>query len=242
MTMPPQPDAGCALFLDFDGTLTEIAPTPGGVRVAPDLAPTLAALARAVDGALAIVTGRALDDLDRHLHPLRLPASGVHGIERRGTDGVTHRVDVGDLGAAHAHLQAFAQVDPRLLVEAKPGALALHFRLAPEREAACLLAMRTALALTTGMTLQPGKMLFELKPAHVGKGDAVRAFLREPPFRGRRPWFVGDDVTDEAAFEAVHALHGVAVKVGPGATAARYRLPDPAAVRHWLRRASHVRA
>jgi trehalose 6-phosphate phosphatase len=238
----PQPDAGCALFLDFDGTLTEIAPTPDSVRLADGLLDSLGSLSASLGGALAVVTGRSVDDLDRHLHPLKLPASGVHGVELRGVDGALHRVGVADLDPARALVDALSRADPRLRLEVKPGALALHYRAAPEREADCLATMRDAQARVPGTALQRGKMVVELKPAGIDKGSAVRAFLAQPPFRDRRPWFVGDDVTDEAAFAAVIAAGGMAVKVGAGETVASHRLPDPLAVRRWLYEAARALA
>jgi len=234
----PQPDAGCALFFDFDGTLTDLAPTPDSVRVADGLPDLLARLAARLAGAVAIVSGRPIGELDAHLSPLRLPAAGVHGAERRSADGQWRRLAVPDLAPALAVLQALVERQPALRLERKPGALALHYRQAPQLENECLTAMGVAVARVDGMALQRGKMVVELKPRHAGKGHAVRAFLDERPFRHRRPWFFGDDVTDETAFEAVLALGGVAVKVGDGDTLAPHRLADPAALHGWLRDAA----
>lgn len=228
------------MFLDFDGTLTELAATPDDVRVPRDLVCDLAALRSSLGGSVAIVTGRSLADLDRHLHPLRLPASGVHGAEFRDVDGAVSRIVAADMGPAQTLIEALCDADARLRLELKPGALALHYRAAPEREADCIATMRQALALMPESTLLRGKMVIELKPVGVDKGSAVRALLAMAPFRDRRPWFVGDDVTDEAAFLAVAAAGGVTVKVGAGATGARHRLPDPTAVRHWLHEAAHA--
>ncbi len=230
----PQPDAGCALFFDFDGTLTDLASTPDRVRVVDGLPDLLARLAAPLAGAVAIVSGRPIGEIDAHLQPLKLPAAGVHGTERRGADGRWRRLAVPDLAPAVAVLQPLCERQPALRLERKPGALALHFRQAPQLEGECLAAMHAAQRRVDGMGLQRGKMVVELKPRQASKGHAVRAFLNEPPFRHRRPWFFGDDVTDEAAFEAVLALGGVAVKVGDGDTLAPHRLPDPAALHGWL--------
>jgi trehalose 6-phosphate phosphatase len=240
MLEPPQPDAGCALFFDFDGTLTEIAPTPDAVVVDDRLRGLLSMLSAALCGAVAVVSGRTVADIDRRFEPLRLPVAGVHGAERRGHDGYLRRIAVGDLRPAQALLDAFVRERPGLLLESKPGSLALHYRQAPALEDACLTVMSEAMQRVEGMTLMRGKMIVELKPRRAGKGHAVRAFLDERPFRLRRPWFFGDDVTDEAAFEAVQACGGVAVKVGDGETLAAHRLPDPSALHRWMAQAAHT--
>ncbi|MCU0967795.1 MAG: trehalose-phosphatase [Rubrivivax sp.] len=234
MLEPPLPDAGCALFFDFDGTLAEIAPAPDAVVVDPRATGLLSTLASALCGAVAVVSGRTVADIDRLLDPLKLPAAGVHGAERRGHDGYLRRIAVGDLGPALALLAPFVQRHPGLLLERKPGSLALHYRQAPALEDACLSAMTDAMRHVEGMTLLRGKMIVELKPRRAGKGHAVRSFLDERPFRLRRPWFFGDDVTDEAAFEFVQACGGVAVKVGEGETLAAYRLAHPSALLGWM--------
>ncbi len=242
MLEPPLPDPGCALFFDFDGTLTDIAPQPDAVVVDDAVRGLLSHLAARLRGAVAVVSGRPVADLERLLHPLRLPLAGVHGAERRGHDGYLRRIAVGDLAPARAVVEALVREHPGLLLEVKPGALSLHYRQAPALEDLCLRTMAQAQQRVDGMTLMRGKMVVELKPRRAGKGHAVRAFLDERPFRLRRPWFFGDDVTDEAAFEAVQALGGVAVKVGDGDTLAAHRLPDPAALQRWLRHAADALA
>ncbi|WP_157267489.1 trehalose-phosphatase [Azohydromonas aeria] len=238
MQAPPLPATPrIALFLDFDGTLADIAPRPEAVVVAEDVPARLQALAATLDGALAAVSGRPIAEIDHFLHPLHLPAAGVHGAERRDAAGGWHRLPVPDLDAVLGPLQALCAAHPGLLLERKTGALALHYRLAPQLEAACLTAMEAALRQLPDMALMRGKQVVELKPRAAGKGNAVRAFLAEAPFQGRQPWFFGDDVTDEAGFEAVQALGGVAVKVGPGPTCAGFRISDPAALQRWLQTA-----
>lgn len=228
-------DARSALFLDFDGTLADLAERPEAVTVAPGLVELLDALRGQLGGALAVVSGRPIEQIDHHLSPLQLPAAGVHGSERRGADGqlvrgVTRLVD----DATVDSLQALADEHPGLLLEKKPGALALHYRLAPEHEALCVAAMR-AVATRPGLTLLHGKCVLELKSAEVGKGYAIEAFLREPPFEGRTPVFAGDDTTDEAGFAAVQARGGIGIKVGEGGSIALQRLASPGALREWLR-------
>jgi trehalose 6-phosphate phosphatase len=234
MSEPPLLTPGAALFLDFDGTLADIAPHPQAVIVPADVAPRLAALAVALRGALAIVTGRPVAEIDHFLAPLQLPAAGVHGAERRDTAGHWHRLTAPALEGVMGPLQALCAQHPGLLLERKSVALALHYRLAPALEAQCQAAMQWAQQQLPNMVLLHGKQVIELKPRAAGKDAAVRAFLAEAPFQGRQPWFFGDDVTDEVAFETVQALGGVAVKVGEGATQALYRVDSPAALQRWM--------
>lgn len=231
--LPPLP-ADAALFFDFDGTLADIAPRPEAVCVAPGALRALAALQRHLGGALAVISGRPVAQIDHHLQPLRVPAAGQHGAERRDAQGVWHRVPLPDLAPLLPPLQALVQAHPALVLEVKTAALAMHWRGDPAQADTCRAAMRAAHAGLPGMSLMEGKMVMELKPAAADKGRALQAFMAEAPFAGRTPWFFGDDVTDEAGFAAVLALGGVAVKVGSGDSAAPWRLPDPAAVRAWL--------
>jgi trehalose 6-phosphate phosphatase len=235
---PALPDRGAALFLDFDGTLVDLAPQPDAVSVHPALPDLLTRLRAALDGALSIVSGRPVDEIDHQLAPLVLCVAGVHGVERRGADGSVRRIELTNLDDAAARVDALCRRHPALRAEHKRGALALHYRQAPELEAECLEVMTQALARCSGMALLHGKMVLEMKPAHANKGAAVREFLDEAPFRSRRPWYFGDDVTDESAFEVVQSLGGVAVKVGEGGSSAAHRLDDPAAVRSWLAQAT----
>ena len=234
MIEPGFPDRAVALFFDFDGTLVDLAPQPEAVQVHDDVPHQLALLGAAVGGALAVVSGRTVADIDSRLAPLKLCVAGVHGAERRGADGYIRRVAVGALNEAAAIIDTFCRQRPGVRMETKPGAIALHYRQAPELEDECLATMTRALERVEGMTLLRGKMVVEMKPRRAGKGLAVGSFLDERPFRQRRPWYFGDDVTDEAAFEVVQAMGGVAVKVGDGETLAAHRLPDPAAVRRWM--------
>jgi trehalose 6-phosphate phosphatase len=224
-----------ALFLDFDGTLTELAAKPDAVVVAPDLVDILSRLHEGLGGALAIVSGRPVAEIDNFLFPLILPIAGVHGAERRGSDGLLRRMAAPNIDRVVAAARELSVEHPALLVETKPGAVAVHYRQAPELEQICVDAMDRAVGLAEGMVLLRGKMVVEIKPHRATKGLAVRSFLQEdPPFKGRCPWFIGDDVTDEAAFEAVQSMRGVAVKIGPGETMAQHRMQTPAELRQWL--------
>lgn len=231
-------DRRTALFLDFDGTLADLAPEPQAVRVSPELVPTLRRLCERLDGALAIVSGRPIAEIDRLLAPLRLPAAGVHGAERRHATQV-EAIAVPPLAAldeVEAVAAAVAARHPGVRVERKAAALALHYRLAPEAEHACLAAMRRAVEDRAGLGVLVGKCVVEVKPAGVDKGRAIEAFLTRPPFAGRTPVFVGDDVTDEAGFAAAVRAGGHAVKVGAGPTQAAHRVDSPAALLDGLRR------
>lgn len=237
---PPPLHAGCALFLDIDGTLLELAPTPDGVRIDEGIARLLPMLARQLGGAVALVTGRALADADRLFDGLSLPIAGQHGLERRGADGSLHRhrPSLAGLGRLRRELARFAARHDGLLLEDKGSTLALHYRQAPRLAAHVHRTLRAQLAAGNGTEaawgLQPGKGLLEIKLSGRDKGTAILEYMGEPPFAPRVPVFVGDDLTDEYGFAAVTRAGGWAVKVGVGRTNARYRLPDVAAVRRWL--------
>jgi trehalose 6-phosphate phosphatase len=228
---------GWALFLDVDGTLLELAEHPRAVRVQAGLVAALGRLQRLMDGAVALVSGRPVADLDRLFAPLRLAAAGQHGAERRGAGGesVLERPGAGALAAARAALAALAARHPELLVEDKGAALAVHYRRAPHLEPAVERALGAIAGASGGdYALQPGKMVRELVPHGRNKGGAIAAFLREPPFAGRTAVFIGDDLSDEHGFAFVNAIGGHSVKVGAGASAARWRFAGAAEVRAWL--------
>lgn len=238
MTLQPPPLSlleGAALFLDFDGTLVELAETPDAIRVSPALAPLLARLGERLGGRLALVSGRSIADLERHLLCTGLAVSGSHGLELRLRDGSHVPLAVRyDLSEARERLRSLAGETPGLLVEDKPFGVALHYRKAPQEEQR-VTSLMSELAERTGLTVQQGKMVAELRPPGADKGDAVRAFMLEPDFAGARPLFVGDDLTDEDAFRAAEELGGGGILVGPErATAARWRLDNVAAVTAWL--------
>jgi len=228
----------CALFLDFDGTLVDIAPRPDQVVVTPQLLAALAALQQRLQGRLAIVSGRPVAELDRMLAPLTLPAAGVHGMERRGSDGVLRQLPAPDFTAVRTQAHALAARHPGLWVEEKHGALALHYRQAPQLQALCVETMDGAVRSSPGLLLMEGKMIVEIKAAGVSKGTAIRDFLAEAPFAGCRPLFIGDDTTDEAGFDHVQRIGGIGLKVGPGATVANCRIGSSQAVREALARAA----
>jgi trehalose 6-phosphate phosphatase len=225
-----------AFFLDFDGTLADFNDDPFAVVLAERERRSLAALANEAGGALAIVSGRPIADIDRMLEPLKLPVAGVHGLERRGADGEVVRAILpeGLLAGARSRLQALARLHPGLLIEEKPGSVALHFRRRPELEPQCLEIARSIVETHKELQVLHGKMVIEFKAGRATKADAVAAFMREPPFRDRRPFFAGDDSTDEDVFVKMLEENGISVKVGPGATAAAYRAGGIDAFRDWL--------
>ena len=223
-----------ALFTDFDGTLVEIAETPDSIHVPNDLAEQIKRITREFDNAFAVITGREIADIDRFLAPLHLPVAGAHGSQRRRADGSMEEVDDELIAGAEEIARAIeplAMAHPELMIEPKPGTVALHYRQAPELADACLRALEEVLADHPQYSVVEGKMVYEARPIGFDKGAALRAFMLEEPFIGRTPIFIGDDVTDEDAFRAAQELGGVGIKIGPGDTAARLRIADVTSVR-----------
>jgi trehalose 6-phosphate phosphatase len=226
-----------ALFLDVDGTLLDLAEHPKTVRVESALVEVLGRLQTLASGAVALVSGRSVADLDDLFQPLHLSIAGQHGAECRDATG---EMDVDYAGVesefARSALAAFAQRDPGLYFEDKGVTLAMHYRHAPHMEA---LVERTLfeLARRSGgeFTLQTGKMVRELVPHGKNKGGAIAQFMTEPPFAGRVPVFIGDDDTDEHGFALVNQRRGHTIKVGPGESVAQHRLSGARRVRDWLR-------
>jgi len=226
-----------ALFLDVDGTLLKIAATPAAVSVPGRIIELLERVQRRLAGALALVSGRRVADLDALFAPLRLPAAGAHGAERRDASGRFHTQELGPaLDPARRLLAAWADEHRGVLLEDKGVALALHYRAAPALEDAARTAV-TAAAAAAGPSfhVQGGKKVFEIKVGDHGKGAAIAQFMSEPPFKGRLPVFVGDDLTDEDGFEVVNGLGGHSIAVGVNRdTHARWHLGDESEVLRWL--------
>jgi trehalose 6-phosphate phosphatase len=226
-----------AFFLDIDGTLLDIAETPEAVQTDAADHRLLERLHAAAGGAVALVSGRTLAMIDELFAPLKLPAAGQHGYERRDGEGRRrrHRFDAGQLRPLARALREFAHAHPGVVFEDKGASVALHYRLAPQfRELAHERALAAAAMLPGEVEVQPGKMVWEVKPVGAHKGMAIEEFMREAPFRDRLPIFLGDDLTDEDGFRVVNRIGGHSIKVGAGDTAARWRLSDPAAARAWL--------
>lgn len=237
IAQPPAPRLDWAYFFDIDGTLVDIAPTPWEVRLEADLLQLILRLRRATGGALALISGRSIADIDSIFHDQALPVAGQHGIERRDVNGrvTRHTFPIGALARARARLAAIASRHQGLMLEDKELSLALHYRQQPALGSYVHRLMRTIQAeIGADYTVQRGKRVVELKPSGKDKGQAVYEFMAESPFNGRVPVFVGDDATDEYGFAAVNALGGYSIKVGKGRSRAPWRLSDVEAVQTWL--------
>lgn len=231
-----QPAGNLALFLDFDGTLADIVDHPDEVGLPKDTLAALDRLNERLSGAIAIVTGRPIEQIDAIVAPLTLPVAGVHGMMRRGRDGTVHTTqhDADLFSRAQAKLTGLHLRLADTMIEVKPGSVALHYRRRPDLAETIADEVHALLAGLSGLDILHGKMVVEVKSGHAHKGDAIRAFMGEEPFAGRTPVFVGDDVTDEFGFAAVNDLNGISIKVGDGPTAARWRIGDPQSFRRWL--------
>lgn len=226
-----------ALFLDFDGTLVEIAPSPEDVKLDRRVAPALEALRGALGGALALVSGRPIAFLDEMLAPHRFDIAGLHGAQiRLGGELRTQSDEPPSMHAALRDLVRFANSHVGIIVEDKRISVALHWRLAPSlQDEALALMRRTAAKMGPGVRLQEGKSVAELVPANASKGGAIAWLMATPTYAGRRPVFIGDDVTDEDGFEAVNAMGGLSVRIGTDREShAALRLASPTALHHIL--------
>lgn len=233
--LPPPPTTDWCYFLDVDGTLLEIADNPNAVRVEQALLNLLERLHRA-SGAVALISGRAISDLDRRIAN-RLPRAGQHGLERRDAGGRLwlHATPPEAKEQIRHALAPWLERHPGLILEDKGLTLALHYRQEPDLEEQMIALMEKLVAgAGDGLVVQKGKCVVEAKPAHFDKGTAIEEFLAEAPFKGRHPVFIGDDLNDEHGFAVINQLGGISIKVGEGESCARYRLPDVESVRAWL--------
>lgn len=239
-TTPVPLAAGAALFLDFDGTLVALAPRPQDVHVPTRLPALLGELHGALGGALAIISGRPIADLDRQLRPLVLPAAGLHGAEVRRPDGTLEHCHAAPPASLRLAAHALVDANPGLMLEEKAAGFALHYRARPELESLCKTTLHGALAdagdESRRWQLIDGHAVVELKQRGISKGSALQALMRLEPFVGRRPVYVGDDVTDEDGIVAAQEAGGLGIRVGDAAiaTQARERLAGSAAVIVWL--------
>lgn len=227
-----------ALFLDLDGTLLEIAERPESVCVEDSVKTLIALLHDKFDGAVALITGRSIAGIDALLSPLRVPVAGQHGLERRDGNGKIYedRTRPRWLDRARIDLTRWAMQHPGVQIEDKGLSIAVHYRQVPTLGNELDAFLRGWLAgHRSGLQVQLGKMVAELKPSGRDKGIAIGDFLREPPFKGRRPVFIGDDFTDEYGFTFVNGHDGISVKVGLGDTVAQYNLENVTAVHRWLK-------
>ncbi len=239
----PLPVSSWCLFLDVDGTLLELAATPQAVVVGPDLLALLTRLREAAGGALALVSGRTIADLDRLFGVLHLPCAGLHGGERRSANGDTYVADIvhAQLHEVRDGLRELVSRHRGLMLEDKGAGLALHFQGARELEHQLRAEVALLAApLVPAYGLLDGHCVIEVKPAVYSKDSAVGAFMREAPFAGRTPIFIGDDQTDYGGFDAVRREGGLAIAVGPRVTS-EWWLPGPAAVHRWLDHLAELR-
>lgn len=220
-----------ALFLDFDGTLVEITEHPEKVHLPQELPALLQAVSQRLGGALAMISGRRMADLDRWLQPFDFAGSGVHGIEiRRAPGAAVEELTICDLSEVARRLAVEIALLPGVWLEDKRRSLAIHFRAAPAAAWACN-ELATTVANQFGLQAIQGKMVVELKGPGTSKGTALSALMREPLFASRCPIYIGDDVSDEDGFAAAAGAGGFGIRVGTGATGARYRVADvPAAI------------
>lgn len=234
LPVPPLLTRDQALFLDVDGCLLELAPSPSEVEVPPWLAGLLTDLGETLDQAVAVISGRKLAVVDTLLSPWRAAGAGVHGAEIRlpGTDRI--QFVQRSASAIVAKLRAKFVGEPEVLIEDKGAAVAIHFARCPEREAECEAALLDAMRAVPGMRMQSGRLVREALPDDSNKGTALRVLMQHAPFAGRMPVYAGDDRTDEAAFAEARTQQGFGVKVGAGATAAEHRLGTPNQVLLWL--------
>lgn len=233
----PSQDRSWALFLDLDGTLVELVDHPDRIVVDDALRTRLETLTTLLDGAVAVISGRAIDDLDRHLKLPTLAMSGQHGAEWRDSQGERHIAGHHQkaLEAVRQRVNEHVDRDEALYLEDKGASLALHYRHRPE--AGDILKPELSALVDEypdALELHQGKLVFEIKGCGYDKGTALERFLTVPPFLERCPVFIGDDRTDEDGFRTVRAHQGMAIKVGTGDTIADGRLKDPEAVHEWL--------
>jgi trehalose 6-phosphate phosphatase len=241
-TPAPAPSLDWCLFLDVDGTLVEFTDSPFDTHASAGLGALLREVAERLDGAVALVSGRSIAYLDALFAPLRLPSAGLHGVERRKASGAMHGASFQDaqLDGARAALVDLVRAHAGTLLEDKGRTVVIHFRMAPQCEAELREKVADIAALLgSNYHVQSGNMMLEIKPRGFNKGGAVKAFLREAPFSGRTPVYVGDDLTDVDGFKVVDDQGGISIAVG-GRVQAQYRLDDPAAVRSWLAGIAHL--
>ncbi len=236
--LPSSETDNLAVFLDVDGTLLDIEHTPEAVTVPPELIPALDNTHQALSGALALISGRPLAELDRLFAPLVLPAAGLHGLEMRPAGIGSERVTQAEpaLAAEVTRLREELASLSGVLVEDKGSCVALHYRQVPAAEAEVAAVAQTAAArLGPAYHVLAGKMVYEVKPKAMNKGHAVEIFMADLPFRGRHPVYIGDDITDEDAFVIVNRLGGTSVRVGNETpTKATTIIADIEALRGWL--------
>jgi trehalose 6-phosphate phosphatase len=228
----------CAFLLDIDGTLLDMAPSPQQVWVPPTLRQTLDRLDAMTGGAVALVSGRPIHDIDLIFSPLQLPAIGCHGAEFRPIPGSPPQIRASRLSATlKRKLAILAELGPGILIEDKGYSLALHYRLAPDKGPELQAAVTAICAdVTDAVDILPGKFVIEIKPAGVNKGTAVCELMQHAPFADRSPIFIGDDTTDEPVFGVISKFGGLGFSVGRINAEVNGHFDKPESVRSWLSR------
>ncbi|SIT01521.1 trehalose-phosphatase [Paracoccus saliphilus] len=236
MTIPPRLPPDAALFLDFDGCLVDIAPTPDAVVIPDDLPGLLDRMHRRQGGALALISGREVADLRRFLPDFPGGIAGSHGAELAlpGQKARAVNAQALDVAALHARTRDLAARHDGLMVEPKAHGVVLHYRAVPDLAEWAAGAMAELAGDYPMLALQPAKMAFELRPAEAGKDRALARFMDMPGFAGRIPVYAGDDLTDEAGMAEAQSRGGFGIKIGEGQSCAKYRLENPRALRSWL--------
>ena len=234
----------CAILLDIDGTILDLAPAPQQVFVPAELRNTLSRLEDLTGGALALISGRSLHDIDLIFSPLQLAAVGGHGAELRvvpGGKGVRRARELNPV--LKRKLAALTELGPGILVEDKGYSLALHYRLAPDKGETLRAAIQEICATAPRGSIEvlPGKLVFEIKMTGINKASAVRELMTYPPFKGRTPIFVGDDTTDEPVFPMLSQFGGLGFSVGRVAPDVNGHFENPESVRGWLTRIANRR-
>jgi trehalose 6-phosphate phosphatase len=224
------------MMLDFDGTLVDIAPTPDAISFTDKDAELLKALESSHEGAIAIVSGRAIDDLQAYLTAYSGAIAGGHGAEFRmdGERSLSAAVDEDKLMQIKSAVRAFVQSDERILLEEKATGMVMHFRAHPVCEDKVVQFASALVAGHQDFKIQEAKMAIEIKPTHASKEGAMEKLVEHASMQGRKVFFAGDDTTDEAAFGWVNKQGGVSVKIGPGPTSATHRIANPSAFKAWL--------
>jgi trehalose 6-phosphate phosphatase len=234
-TLPP-PSLEWCLFLDVDGTLIELTDSPLETFADAELKTLLGHVAERLGGAMALVSGRSIHYLDALFAPLRLPAAGLHGVERRKASGAVRGASFVDaqLSQARSAMHALTEAHPGTSIEDKGRTIAVHFRMAPQWEEALRRSLTDiAKPLGSNYHIQEGNRVFEIKPRGFTKASAIKAFMKEPPFSGRKPVFVGDDLTDQDGLRMVEDQGGISIAVGERVQG-QFRLENASAVRGWL--------
>lgn len=233
-----------AMFLDFDGSIVDTALTPWSVHIPERLPPLLIALRQTMGGAVAIVTGRTIEQIDSYLGPILPAVAASHGLERRTAEGdiICPALPLDAVRRVRGLLEKFAARHSGVIVEDKINSVALHYRQAPLMKRACRDTLNDILKdHIKGWEIVESKFIYDIRPSGVTKGTAIEAFMNEAPFLGRTPIFCGNDLTDEDGFAAVNARGGVSIRVGTQShTLAQVQVATVTELLNWLTQVSRT--